>query len=83
MHHTENTSQRNSEITGLAWLPVTPTDPPDGVLCLTWFDDGEAVRHEQFLVRRAGQWFLPSGSMHVLYTPTHYAIPATPERQDA
>ena len=58
------------------WLPITKTQPPNGVFVDTCIMDGTVAKHEMRLMREHSLWKRPVG-LNVYHTPTHFCIEQT------
>jgi hypothetical protein len=54
------------------WTPIAKELPPDGEIVNTIISDGNGLRNEQLLRRKANLWWFPDDSMYVYYCPTHW-----------
>jgi hypothetical protein len=54
------------------WIDCALQLPPDGKEVRTKVHDLLGKRNEQTLKRRGVLWFIPSESVYVYYTPTHW-----------
>ncbi len=55
------------------WLPITKTQPPQGVFVDTCIMDGTVVTKEMRLMRDRTLWKRPVG-LTVYHTPTHFSV---------
>ena len=61
-----------------AWIELSSSVPPNGLVVDTKIDNEKGCRNEQPLKRSGNLWFFPDGEMYVYYTPTHWSPAAAP-----
>lgn len=58
----------------IRWIPCSEAMPEPGVEVLTKIHDAAGCRNETSLKFKSNLWWFPDMSMHVYYTPTHWAV---------